>query len=58
MEKRERTMGLGCWKKKKEVTVMNDCSFCRLILSTVCNAFVAAVLIKVASAYKYVQVFV
>jgi|GEM_PF-6837211 len=51
-------MGLGRWKKKEEATVMNDCSFCRLILSTVCNAFVAAVLIKVASAYKYVQVFV
>jgi len=51
-------MGLGCWKKKEEATVMNDCSFYRLILSTVSSAFVAAVLIKVASAYKYVQVFV
>jgi hypothetical protein len=58
MGKRKRAMGLGRWKKKEEATVMNDCSFCRLILSTVCNAFVAAVLIKVASAYKYVQVFV
>ena len=41
----------------EEATVKNS-TFCRLILSTVCNAFVAAVLIKVASAYKYVQVFV
>ena len=49
-------MGLRCWKME-EATMTNG-TFCRLILSTVCNALVAAVLIKVASAYRYMQVFV
>lgn len=35
-----------------------DCTFCKLLLNAVSHAIVAAVLIKVASAYKYVQVFV
>lgn len=35
-----------------------DCTLCKMLLNAVSHAIVAAVLIKVASAYKYVQVFV
>jgi hypothetical protein len=35
-----------------------DCTFCKMLLSAVSHAVVAAVLIKVASVYRYVQVFV
>jgi hypothetical protein len=35
-----------------------DCTICKMLLNAVSHAVVAAVLIKVASAYKYVQVFV
>jgi hypothetical protein len=35
-----------------------DCTICKMLLNAVSHAVVAAVLIKVASAYRYVQVFV
>jgi len=47
-------MGLRCWK---EVTTMNDRTL-KFILNAVSSAMVATVLIKIAAAYRYVQVFV
>jgi hypothetical protein len=35
-----------------------DCTLCKMLLNAVSHAVVAAVLIKVASAFRYVQVFV
>jgi hypothetical protein len=35
-----------------------DCTLCKMLLNAVSHAVVAAVLIKIASAYRYVQVFV
>lgn len=35
-----------------------ECMMCKLILNAVSHAVVAAVMIKIASAYRYVQVFV
>jgi hypothetical protein len=35
-----------------------NCTICKMLLNAVSHAVVAAVLIKVASVYKYVQVFV
>jgi hypothetical protein len=35
-----------------------NCTICKMLLSAVSHAAVAAVLIKVASVYRYVQVFV
>ena len=35
-----------------------DCTICKMLLNAVSHAVVSAVLIRVASAYKYVQVFV
>ena len=48
-------MGLRCWK---EVTTMNDRTLRKFILNAVSSALVATVLIKIAAAYRYVQVFV
>ena len=44
----------------KEVSGMTDfnCTLCKLLLNAISHAAVAAVLIKVASVYRYVQVFV
>jgi hypothetical protein len=35
-----------------------DCTLCKMLLNAISHAVVAAVLIKIASVYKYVQVFV
>jgi hypothetical protein len=35
-----------------------NCTICKMLLNAVSHGVVAAVLIKVASVYKYVQVFV
>jgi len=35
-----------------------DCTLCKVLLNAVSHAVVAAVLIRVASAYRYIQVFV
>jgi hypothetical protein len=35
-----------------------DCIFCKLALNVISHAFVAAVLIRIAASYRYVQVFV
>jgi len=35
-----------------------NCTLCKLLLNAVSHAAVAAVLIKIASNYRYVQVFV
>jgi hypothetical protein len=40
-------------------TMINfNCTLCKMLLNAVSHAAVAAVLIRVASAYRYVQVFV
>jgi len=35
-----------------------DCLFCRMVLSIVSTGIVAAIMIRLASWYKYVQLFV
>ena len=40
------------------VMVEVNCTICKMLLNAVSHALIAAVLIKVASVYKYVQVFV
>jgi hypothetical protein len=35
-----------------------DCTLCRLLLNVASSAIIVAVLVKIASAYRYVQVFV
>ena len=35
-----------------------DCTICRLLLNAASSAIVVAVLLKIASAYRYVQVFI
>jgi hypothetical protein len=40
------------------VLIEFNCKICKMLLNAVSHGVVAAVLIKVASVYKYVQVFV
>jgi len=40
------------------VMVEFNCTLCKMLLNAISHAAVAAVLIKVASVYRYVQVFV
>jgi hypothetical protein len=49
--------GMDILEGESVMTVI-DCTFCKMLLNAVSHAVVAAVLIKVASVYRYVQVFV